>query len=151
TQQVVKNLLLDPERSFRRKIREVILARQLEQQISKDEILELYLNHIYFGHGRYGVEEAARLYFNKSIREVTLGEAALLAGIIKGPEVYSPRISMTRAQERQRYVLDQMALKGFATQEQVEAAKKEPTTVTPDAEVLSELAPEVMDEVKRTL
>src|SRR4051812_17544269 len=71
TQQVVKNLLLDPERSFRRKVREVILARKLEQQITKDEILELYLNHIYFGHGRYGIEEASRFYFGKPAREVT--------------------------------------------------------------------------------
>src|SRR5438128_2373139 len=100
TQQVVKNLLLDPERSFRRKIREVILARKLEQQISKDEILELYLNHIYFGHGRFGIEEAARYYFGKPAREVTLGEAAMLAGLPAGPELYSPRHDAARAQNR---------------------------------------------------
>ena len=67
-------------------MREVILARRIEQELTKDEILELYLNHIYFGHGRYGIEEAARYYFGKSVREVTLAEAAMLAGIVKGPE-----------------------------------------------------------------
>jgi penicillin-binding protein 1A len=88
TQQVVKNLVLDPERSYQRKIREVILARRLEQEISKDEILELYLNHIYFGHGRYGIEEAARYYFGKSAKEVSLAEAALLAALPASPELY---------------------------------------------------------------
>ncbi len=151
TQQVIKNVLLTPERTFDRKMREMILARRIESELSKDEILELYLNHIYFGHGRYGVEEAAHLYFGKRVEEVTLGEAALLAGIIKGPEIFSPRVNMARALERRTYVLDQMVQKGFARPDQAEAAKKEPVTLAPDAEVLAELAPEVVDEVKRTL
>src|SRR5262249_24633490 len=79
TQQVIKNVLLTPERTFSRKAREAILARRIEAEMSKDEILDLYLNHIYLGHGRYGVEEAARYYFGKGIREVTLGKAAGLA------------------------------------------------------------------------
>ncbi|MFO0760923.1 MAG: PBP1A family penicillin-binding protein [Byssovorax sp.] len=151
TQQVIKNVLLTPERTVDRKVREMILARQIESELSKDEILELYLNHIYFGHGRYGVEEAARLYFGKSVKEVTLAEAALLAGIIKGPEIFSPRASMAKALERRTYVLDQMVQKGFARPDQAEQAKKEPVVLAPEPEVLAELAPEVVDEVKRTL
>ena len=151
TQQVIKNVLLTQERTMDRKMREMILARQIEAELGKDEILELYLNHIYFGHGRYGVEEAARVYFGKSIRDVTLGEAAILAGIIKGPEVFSPRINLPRALERQHYVLAQMVQKGFATPEQAEKAKQEPVVLAPEIEVLSELGPEVVDEVKRVL
>ena len=151
TQQVIKNVLLTQERTMDRKMREMILTRQVEAELSKDEILELYLNHIYFGHGRYGVEEAARVYFGKSIRDVTLGEAALLAGIIKGPEVFSPRINLTRALDRQHFVLAQMVQKGFATPEQAEKAKKDPVVLAPEIEVLSELGPEVVDEVKRVL
>jgi penicillin-binding protein 1A len=151
TQQVIKNAVLSSERTMNRKMREMILARQIEADLSKDEILELYLNHIYFGHGRYGVEEAAHVYFGKSIREVTLGEAALLAGIIKGPEIFSPRVNMTRALERRSFVLDQMVQKGFAPPEQAAAAKTEPVTLAPETEVLAELAPEVVDEARRTL
>ncbi|MEP7119528.1 MAG: PBP1A family penicillin-binding protein [Byssovorax sp.] len=151
TQQVIKNVLLTQERTMDRKMREMILARQIEAELGKDEILELYLNHIYFGHGRYGVEEAARVYFGKSIRDVTLGEAAILAGIIKGPEVFSPRVNLPRAIERQHYVLAQMVQKGFATPEQAEKAKNDPIVLAPEIEVLSELGPEVVDEVKRVL
>ncbi len=151
TQQVIKNLLLSPERTYERKIREVLLARRLEQELSKDEILELYLNHIYFGHGRYGVEEAARYYFGKPVGKVTLGEAALIAGLPKGPGVYSPRVDMTRAAERRAFVLDQMVQKGFATAAQAEAARNEPIVLAAEAEALPELAPEVVEEVRRTL
>jgi penicillin-binding protein 1A len=151
TQQVVKNVLLTPEKTFDRKMREAILAHRIEQQLKKDEILELYLNHIYFGHGRYGVEEAARFYFGKSIRSVTLAEAALLAGIVKGPSVYSPRVDMARARERQRFVLDQMARKGFAGPERIEEARSARIALAPESEPLSELAPEAVDEVKRVL
>jgi penicillin-binding protein 1A len=151
TQQVIKNVLLTQERTMDRKMREMILAHQIEAELGKDEILELYLNHIYFGHGRYGVEEAARVYFGKSIRDVTLAEAALLAGIIKGPEIFSPRVNLTRALERQHFVLAQMVQKGFATAEQAEKAKQDPIVLAPEIEVLSELGPEVVDEVKRVL
>ena len=151
TQQVVKNVLLTPERTIGRKVREAILARRIEAELSKDEILDLYLNHIYFGHGRYGVEEAARYYFGKSIRDVTLGEAATLAGIIKGPSVYSPRVDMTKALRRRDFVLRQMEQKGFAGADLVAAAKKDPIALAPEPESRPELAPEVVDEVKRTL
>jgi penicillin-binding protein 1A len=151
TQQVVRNVLLTQEKTFDRKMREIILARRIEDELTKDEILELYLNHIYFGHGRYGIEEAARFYFGKSVREVSLGEAALIAGIVKGPNIYSPRVDVTRAKERQSYVLGQMQTKGFARPDQVEAAKKEPIVLAPEPELMSELAPEVVSEVKRAL
>jgi penicillin-binding protein 1A len=154
TQQVVKNILLTPEKTLDRKAREMLLARRIEQELTKDEILELYLNRILFGHGRYGVEEASRYYFGKGIHEVTLAEAALLAGVIKGPGVYSPRVDLGRAKERRDLVLDQMVQKGFARAEQAEAAKKEPITLAPlpaEGSAESELAPEVVDEVKRTL
>ena len=82
TQQVVKNVLLAPERTYERKIKETILARRLEQELSKDEILSLYLNQIYLGHGRYGVEEASRYYFGKRVRELDVAEAATLSGLV---------------------------------------------------------------------
>jgi len=151
TQQVVKNLLLDPERSLRRKVREVILARQLEQQISKDDILELYLNHIYFGHGRYGIEEAARYYFGKGAREVTLAEGAMLAGLPAGPELFSPRHDATRAETRRAFVLAQMLDKGFIDQRQHDAAMVEPIRLAAVSEAKGQLAPEVIELVKRTL
>jgi penicillin-binding protein 1A len=151
TQQVIKNVLLTPERTIARKAKELILARRIEQELTKDEILELYLNQIYFGHGRWGVEEAARYYFGKSVREVSLGEAALLAAVVKGPGVYSPRVDMARATERRAFVLDQMAAKGFAPAELVEAAKRAPIRLASESEVESELAPEVVAEALRTL
>ncbi|HMJ50768.1 MAG TPA: PBP1A family penicillin-binding protein [Polyangiaceae bacterium] len=151
TQQVVKNILLDPERSFRRKMRELILARRLEQQISKDEILELYLNHIYFGHGRYGIEEAARYYFGKSAREITLAEGAMLAGLPAGPELYSPRHDAAKARTRRAFVLAQMLDKGFIDQRQHDAAMAEPVRLAPPVEPQGQLAPEVVELVKRTL
>src|SRR6185295_16086123 len=148
TQQVVKNLLLDPERSFRRKMREVILARQLEQKISKDEILELYLNHIYFGHGRFGIEEAARYYFGKPAREVTLAEGAMLAGLPAGPELYSPRHDLARSQNRRAFVLAQMLDKGFIDQRQHDLAMAEPLTLGSAVEAQGQLAPEVVELAK---
>jgi penicillin-binding protein 1A len=110
TQQVVKGLLLTPERTFRRKIQEIILARRLEQSLTKQEILTLYMNVINFGAGRYGVEEAARYYFGKHVGQLNIGEAAMLAGIPQSPENISPRKpkNAKRAKDRQTYVLNQL-------------------------------------------
>jgi penicillin-binding protein 1A len=105
TQQIVKNMVLSGERSYRRKIQEVILARRLEKNFSKQEIMTLYLNQIYYGHGRYGVEEAARYYFGKSVKEVTVGEAALLAGLPQSPNNLSPHTHPEAAKNRQIHVL----------------------------------------------
>ncbi|XXS99668.1 PBP1A family penicillin-binding protein [Sorangium sp. So ce363] len=151
TQQVVKNVLLTPDRTFNRKAREIILARKIEQELTKDEILELYLNKIYFGHGRYGVEEASRYYFGKSVRDVTLAEAALLVAIVKGPSVYSPRVNLERAVARRDFVLDQMQRKAFADEIQVAQAKQEPVVLAIETESLAELAPEVVAEAQRVL
>src|SRR5579859_1584520 len=147
TQQVVKNLLLAThERTLSRKIREALLSRRLEQQLSKDEILELYLNNIYFGRGRYGIEEAARDDFGKSAREMTIAEAALVAGRIANPRAFHPRTSMAEALKRRAYVLDQMHAKGFLGDAQWEAAAKEPVTLAPAVDSsASELAPEAVE------
>jgi len=151
TQQVVKNLLLDPERTYRRKIREALLARRLEQELKKDDILELYLNHIYFGHGRYGIEEAARDNFAKSAKDVTIAEAALLAGLVAGPEAFSPRKDLAKALTRRAFVLGQMRAKNFLDDAQYAAAKEEVVHIAPEVESNKELAPEVVEIAKRTL
>ena len=116
TQQVVKNVLLVPERSYERKIKETILARRLEQELTKDEILSLYLNQIYLGHGRYGVEEASRYYFGKRVRELDVAEAATLAGLVASPERYSPRRDAGRSMH-DGTTCSQMLEKGFITQD----------------------------------
>jgi penicillin-binding protein 1A len=151
TQQVVKNILLSHERSFERKIRELILARRIEQELSKDEILELYLNHIYFGHGRYGVEEASRYYFGKSASLLGLAEAALLAGIVKGPSLYSPRKNPEGARQRRHYVLGQLAEKGFATEAATTAADQEPIVLADPPPAPAGASPEIVDAVEEGL
>lgn len=151
TQQVVKNILLTHERSFERKIRELILARRIEQELSKDEILELYLNHIYFGHGRYGVEEASRYYFGKSASELRLSEAALLAGIVKGPSLYSPRKNPEGALQRRHYVLGQLADKQLATAADTAAADAEPLALVDPPAVPEVATPEIVDAVEEGL
>jgi penicillin-binding protein 1A len=113
TQQVVKNFMLSPEKSFERKVQELILARRLEQALTKTQILELYLNEIYLGHGRYGIEEASRFYFGKGVRDIDVGQAAMLATLPKAPGRDSPYKSPERAKDRQLYVLRQMVEHGF--------------------------------------
>jgi len=144
TQQVVKNVLLVPERTLTRKIEEAILARRLEQSLTKDEILHLYLNHIYLGHGRYGIEEAARLYYGKSARELDLAESALLAGIVASPERFSPRRDPKRALARRHFVLDQMAQKSFAPRDLARKADEQPLRLAPLAEEETDLSPEAV-------
>lgn len=115
TQQVVKTFLLTPDRTYERKIKEIILARRLEENLTKDEILYLYLNQIYFGHGRYGVEEASRFYFGKGVRDLDLGEAALIAGLPQSPNRLTPVRHPERAKQRQLYVLGRMYENGWIT------------------------------------
>lgn len=125
TQQLARNLFLTHDRTLSRKMQEMLLTIQLERKFTKDEILEKYLNTIYFGHAAYGVEAASRTYFNKSVQDLTLGEAALLAGIPRGPAYYSPYISdATReaALRRQALILARMAEEGFITAQQREQA-----------------------------
>ena len=151
TQQVVKNILLDAERSYERKIKEAILARRLEQNLSKDEIYSLYLNQIYFGHSRHGVEEAARYYFGKRAAELDLAEAALLAGLVAAPERYTPRRAPAAALERRRYVLQQMLDKGFITPALFQQAVDAPLRLAPAVEAEAELAPEAVAHARRVL
>lgn len=151
TQQVVKNLLLSPERTLARKVQETILARRLEQTLGKDEILGLYLNTIYLGHGRYGVEEAARFYFGKHTSELDLPESALLAGLVASPERYSPRHDPKRALERRRFVIQQMRAKGFITAQLAQQALATPLKLAPAAEEESDLAPEMVAWAERYL
>ncbi len=122
TQQVTKSLLLTPERSFTRKFREAILAYRIEKHLSKQEILFLYLNQIYLGHGAYGVEAAAQNYFGKQLDELDLAECAMLAGLPQAPSRYSPYSHPQRAKERQVYVLNQMVADGYISAEEAAEA-----------------------------
>ncbi|HEX3762131.1 MAG TPA: PBP1A family penicillin-binding protein [Kofleriaceae bacterium] len=151
TQQVVKTFLLTPERTFRRKIQEIILARRLESSLTKQEIMTLYMNQIYFGHGRYGVEEAARFYFGKHVGELNVGEAAMLAGLPQSPENISPRKNPKRAKERQTYVLNQLVAMQKVTVTEAQKWIDAPIRVVdrPFAELGS--APEWVELAKREL
>jgi penicillin-binding protein 1A len=151
TQQVIKNVLLDQERSLRRKVREVLLVHRLEHSLSKDEIFWLYLNHIYLGHGRYGIEEASRFYFGKPCSALALDEAAILAGLVASPETYSPRRNPEKSLQRRSFVLRQMLAKGFVTKELYNATKDAPLRLAPPEETESRLAPEMMDHAKKLL
>jgi penicillin-binding protein 1A len=134
TQQTVKQLLLTPERTYRRKLREVLLARRLEEHLSKDEILYLYLNQIYFGSGAYGIAEAARTYFSKEPAQLSVAEAALLAGMPKAPGRFSPHLDPERAEERRRWVLDRMLEEGFIDAAARAEAQAPPPLVAPTSE-----------------
>ena len=125
TQQVMKNFLLTGDRSGERKIKEIILATRLESTLSKDEILELYLNEIFLGQNSYGVTAAAQIYFAKSLEELTLAETAYLAALPQAPSVLHPVREKDRAIGRRNYVLDQMALNGYIARDAAEAAKAE--------------------------
>jgi len=117
TQQLAKNALLTQDRTLKRKIQEAMLALQIERQYTKSEILELYLNQIYFGQGAYGVQSAAMVYFGKNVEDLSLEECAMLAGIPKSPNYYSPLNNLKAATERQGTVLDQMVKYGYITPE----------------------------------
>ncbi|MGQ4274471.1 transglycosylase domain-containing protein [Terrihabitans sp. B22-R8] len=124
TQQLAKNLFLTPERSMERKIQEALLALWLESRMSKDEILELYLNRVYFGAGAYGVEAASQRYFGKPSAYVTLSEAAMLAGLVKAPSRLAPTRDAKAAQARAQTVLTAMAEQGYVTAKEAAAARK---------------------------
>ena len=122
TQQVTKSFLLTPERSYKRKIKEAILAYRIDKTFSKEEILYLYLNQIYLGHGAYGVEAAAENYFGKSVSELNLAECAIMAGLPQAPSRYSPFRFPERAKQRQIYVLNRMLAEGFIDNTEVSEA-----------------------------
>jgi penicillin-binding protein 1A len=151
TQQVVKLLLLSPEKTARRKIQELILARRLSRQLSKEEILTIYVNQINYGSGHYGCEEAAQHYFGKSIHDVTLGEAAFLAGVPQRPESHSPYKNPESALGRRVYVLRQMVEHGYIDQATANRVAKEPLKVLPPSHADVGFAPEAVGSVQRLL
>lgn len=126
TQQLAKNALLTQDQTLKRKIQEAFLALQIERHYSKPEILEMYLNQIYFGQGAYGIQAAAQVYFGKNVEDLNLAEAAMLAGIPKSPNYYSPLNNIQAAKERQAVVLEQMVKYGYITPAQAEAARTAP-------------------------
>jgi len=132
TQQLARSLFLTQKKTLSRKIKEIILAIEIEKKYSKDEILKMYLNQIYFGHGIYGVAEAASFYFNKPVSKLSLAESALLAGIPKSPGKYSPLYNPRNALKRRNYVLHRMYEVGFITKSQMEKAKNLPLGVSID-------------------
>ena len=148
TQQVVRSLLLSRKRTLSRKIRELMLAHDLEKHLSKDEILYIYLNQIYLGHGNYGVEAAAEDYFGKSVDELNLAEMALLAGLPQAPERYSPYRYFERAKRRQAYVLKRMVEEGYITQKEAEEAFLTPLHIRPKSNPFLEIAPYFVEQVR---
>jgi penicillin-binding protein 1A len=126
TQQLAKNLFLSKEQTLKRKVNEWLVALQIERYYTKNQIMELYVNHVFLGAGSYGFEAAAETFFGKQVKDLNIEEAALLAGIPKAPGEYSPTVSPDRAKERRNIVLDQMAKYGFASQAEVDAAKARP-------------------------
>ncbi|HEX3030752.1 MAG TPA: penicillin-binding protein 1A, partial [Bacillota bacterium] len=149
TQQTAKNLYLTQEKTFLRKIREAILTIQLERKYSKDEILLMYLNQIYFGHGAYGVEIGAQTYFAKPAKDLSLAESAMLAGIPKGPNIYSPFKNLSAAKERQALVLKRMVTAGQITPQQAEKAKKQTLVLATSRKIKTVRAPYFVDEVRQ--
>lgn len=129
TQQVARNLFLTPDRSVKRKIREAILALKIERHFTKDQILEMYLNYIYLGQGAYGVEAASRIYFGKSVKDLTIDEAAILAGLPKAPTRYNPFRSPERVKERRDYVLTRMYEDGYLNEEDYKRLIEKPIKV----------------------
>lgn len=126
TQQLTKTLFLSPQKKFERKIREAILAIQMELIFSKDEILEMYLNQIYYGHGSYGIAAAARTFFGKELKDLTISECAMIASLPKAPTHYSPYNNLEKALKRRDHAIRRMAYHGFITEEEMQAALMEP-------------------------
>ncbi|MCI0999754.1 penicillin-binding protein 1A [Ochrobactrum sp. C6C9] len=152
TQQVAKNFLLSSTQTYDRKIREAILAMRIEQAYSKDRILELYLNEIFFGLGSYGIASAALTYFDKSVGELNIAESAYLAALPKGPNNYHPFRQPARAMERRNWVIDRMAENGYITTAEAEDAKKQPLGVTSRSDMHYVFASEYFtEEVRRQI
>src|SRR5262252_4628864 len=155
TQQLARNLKdqfgLSNEKSFERKIREAILAIQIEKRYTKKEIFTIYCNQMYLGHGAYGVEAASRLYFQKSNKQLTLDEAALIAGIFQTPERQSPFVDMKRATSRRNVVLQRMADERYITQADADAAKQRPIVTRGQPNQPPGIAPFFVEEVRKHL
>ena len=151
TMQLVKNLFLSPDRTLSRKMVEIVLAMRIEQIFKKDEIFELYLNQVYWGHNTYGVETAAQSYFNKSAKDLTLAESAMMAGLIQAPESFSPFIDYQTAKKRQRIVLQRMRELNWITPAEQQQAKAQPIHLGQITSFRSSRAPYVTDAVMQEL
>jgi len=149
TQQVTKSFFLTPERSYVRKIKEAILAYRIDKKFSKDEILFLYLNQIYLGHGAYGVEAAAENYFGKSAKDLNLAECAILAGLPQAPSRYSPFKYPERAKQRQIYVLNRMVEDGFITNIQATEAVNKVLDIKPRKNLYIDEVPVYTEYIRR--
>ncbi|MFC4770158.1 transglycosylase domain-containing protein [Effusibacillus consociatus] len=141
TQQLAKVLYLTHDRTFTRKIPELLLTLKLETRYTKQEILEQYLNVVYYGHGANGIGTAAKIYFNKNVSELTLAESAMLVGIPRGPSIYSPFVDMNKAKERQWQVLEAMVRHGYITQEQANDAYRQKIVLAEKKDIQSGMAP----------
>lgn len=156
TMQYIKNIYFTPEKTFRRKINEALIAVQLERNYTKDKILEMYLNTIYFGSGAYGIQKASKVYFGIDADELTLSQAALLAGLVRIPEVYSPFNDIEKSEERRNVVLKLMYNQGYIDTDQYLDALAEPVVINQDQAYGSEIAssrtaPYFIDYVKQNL
>ena len=153
TQQVARNFFLSSEQSYKRKAYEILLSWKIEKNLTKDQILEVYMNQIYLGQRAYGFASASQIYFGKSIKDITVAEAAMLAGLPKAPSAYNPVVNPKRARTRQQYILVRMHQLGYITTAQFEAAKVEPLRIKTDssefgvhAEYVAEMARQLVYE-----
>ncbi|MGK5087222.1 PBP1A family penicillin-binding protein [Bdellovibrionota bacterium FG-2] len=151
TQQVAKSLLLTSEKSIIRKIKEIFIAEKMEKHLTKQQILYLYLNQIYLGHSTYGVQAASRIYFRKDVSQITLAEAALLAGLPQAPGKYSPVHNPKKAKERQLYVLRRMFENNFITQAQFNEAAAFPVKIYRNEDVNAKFASYYVEHIRRYL
>jgi 1A family penicillin-binding protein len=151
TQQLVKNTLLSPEQTPDRKIKEAILAWEVSRRYSKDRILELYLNEVYYGNLAYGVEAAAQTYFGRSVGQLDLAELTFIAGLPQAPSGYDPYVNPAAARARQDYVLEQMVRHGMITSEQADAARAKPIALQPRQEDTPVRAPHFVNFVRQLL
>ncbi|MFO0599487.1 MAG: PBP1A family penicillin-binding protein [Myxococcaceae bacterium] len=156
TQQTAKAVLISTEgykestaKTIKRKIREALLARRLESELTKEQILYLYLNNVYLGHHSYGVQSAAENYYRKDVKDLTLAEMALLAGLPQAPSTYSPFTAPEKAKKRRQYVLGQMKEKGMITQAEFDEASKAEVSVYPVEDVFHQFAPYFTEETRR--
>jgi penicillin-binding protein 1A len=151
TQQVARNFLLTRDKKLERKIKEILLSWRIEKAYSKEHILYLYLNEIFLGSQAYGVEAASRAYFDKPVSEITIAEAAILAGLPQRPSDYSPHRNWDKAKARQSYVLRQMKSKGYISSEQEKAARAEEVIIAPKRSAFLEKAPHFTEYARRYL
>jgi penicillin-binding protein 1A len=149
TQQVAKTFLLTPERKFTRKIKEAILSSRIEASLSKEKILYLYLNQIYLGSSAYGVQAAAETYFGKHVKDLTIAECAMMAGLAKAPSMNSPRRNLKKSVERRSYVLKRMLEDGFISPEQYEEANVEEPKLASATNPYAKIAPDFVEHVRR--